>query len=253
MIRKVKAGELPSIPPSSEAAVRIRCLADAYGSDAGAFLHFWLGEGGSVVALLDGAATLLPGLDWEEAGLFVSMHPDILSLRTDADTAERLVGLLNGWTLKTGDVMSPAGSFASSPLIKALTPRDIYPVLTACFGESAPPFEGWYVDVSHRLRHGYCRIAAVEEDNRAVATAMTTAECTGGAVIGAVATLPEKRGHGHASACVCSLTADLLEEGRRVFLSPKNDRARRLYEHLGYTVIGGWGTLQRPAAATKQL
>lgn len=245
MIRAVDGCVLTSLPPRSEAAVRIRCLAEAYGTDGAAFLQFWQGEGGSVLSLMDGAVTLLAGADWEEAGLFVQMHPEAAALRTDRETARRLSALLPGWTLDTGEVMRPAKRFSPSSLTCALPPRIVYPVLAAAFGDKAPLFDGWYVDVSHRLRHGFCRIAAVAEGEEAVAVAMTTAECGEAAVIGGVATLPEKRGRGYASACVSALTAALQAEGKEVFLSPKNEGARRLYEKLGFESAGGWGSLTR--------
>ena len=102
-----------------------------------------------------------------------------------------------------------------------------------------------YADVHHRLRHGLCRLAAVETDGGVAACAMTTAECAGGAVIGAVATLPDYRGRGYASACVSTLAASLQKEGRRIYLSPKNAGAQRLYAGLGFVPCGEWGTLQR--------
>ena len=88
-----------------------------------------------------------------------------------------------------------------------------------------------------------CPIAAVHEDGRPVACAMTTAEGGGAALIGAVATHPDFRGRGYASACVAYLTALLQQERRQVFLSPKNEPAHRLYRRLGYVDTGRWGSL----------
>ena len=120
--------------------------------------------------------------------------------------------------------MSPARTFALAEqgAAKAVeSPRELYPLLSACFSEGLPSFDGWYADVSHRLRHGCCRIAVVHENGRPVACAMTTAEGGGAALIGAVATHPDFRGRGYASACVAYLTALLQQERRQVFLSPR--------------------------------
>ena len=236
--------------PASEAAVKILCMAEAYGPER-AFIHFWKGEGGLLLALLDGTATLLPGTaEREELALFLSMQEEIRLLRTDRETAVELAPLLPGWVVETGDVMTPARPF--SPVTASEWPaREIYPLLRECFGETVPPFEVWYGDVNHRQRHGFCRIAAVEAEGKPVASAMTTAECRGGAVIGAVATLPAYRGRGYASACVSSLTARLQAEGRRIYLSPKNECAAKLYAGLGYASCGGWGTLRRPGFPRK--
>ena len=246
MLTLLTGEEFPMVgEPASEAAVRILCMAEAYGPGR-AFIRFWKGEGGLLLALLDGTASLLPGTaGLEELALFLSIQEEIRLLRTDRETAVELAPLLPGWAVETGDVMTPARPF--SPVTAAEWPaREIYPLLRECFGETVPPFEAWYGDVNHRQRHGLCRIAAVGAGGIPVASAMTTAECRGGAVIGAVATLPAYRGRGYASACVSSLTARLQTEGRRIYLSPKNDYAAKLYAKLGYVPCGGWGTLRRP-------
>ena len=119
--------------------------------------------------------------------------------------------------------------------------KQLYPLLVSCFASGIPPFDVWYADVSHRQRHGLCRIAAVLEDGVPVAGAMTVAACGGGALIGAVATRRESRGRGYASACVSRLTRALMKEGRQVYLSPKNETARRIYSRLGFIETGEWG------------
>lgn len=244
MIRAATAAELAALVPDSEAAVRIAGLAAAYGTER-PFVRFWSGEGGSRIALMDGLATVAAcPQEREELALFLSMHPEIAAVRTDAALAQTLAAA--GWAVKTGEVMTPAVRFAPPEApVEALPAREMYPVLAAVFGETVPPFDVWYADVSHRLRHDAARIAGIRENGQAVAVAMTTAECSGAALIGAVATLPASRGKGYAAACVSSLAAQLQREGRRVLLSPKNDRAKALYTRLGFVVCGEWGLAER--------
>lgn len=245
MIRRMTEEYLKSLKPDSEAAVKLLAQAEAYGLDS-SFVRFWEGEEGMAASLMDGVLTLLPSNgSWEETALFVSMQPEIRSLRTSG-AAEELARLLPGWELETGRVMEPNREFVPSHSVSQPSPQMLYPVLTACFPGSMPPFDVWYADVHHRLRRGLCRLAAVMTKDGAAACAMTTAECRGGGVIGAVATLPAYRGRGYASACVSNLAASLQGEGRRVYLSPKNDRARQLYAGLGFSVCGEWSTLKRP-------
>ena len=73
------------------------------------------------------------------------------------------------------------------------------------------------------------------KDGVAVASAMTVAEWQGGAVIGAVATDPKHRGNGYASRCVTALTRQLQQQNKQVYICPKNEYAKRLYERLGFT------------------
>lgn len=251
MIREAESEELKKLTPDSEAAVRILGLAEAYGKQP--FVRFWqitkADHPVGYLSLLDGAAVLALNAAAvrdiaEETAAFLSMQPEIRYVRTSAETARRIAG--DNWKLETGTVMTP-GEALQTPLKvpERLTPREIYPVLAACFGDEMPPFSPWYVDVSHRMRHGCCRIAGFREHDGPAACAMTTSECAGAAIIGAVATLPSCRGKGYASASVLTLARTLMSEGRIVYLSPKNEAAHRLYAHIGFTDCGHWGTLSR--------
>lgn len=60
------------------------------------------------------------------------------------------------------------------------------------------PFDAWYVDLSHRIRHGTALVTLVEQAAVAVASHIV-GDC---AVISGVATLPDRRGRGLASAAL---------------------------------------------------
>lgn len=239
MIREIAA--LPPLPDDSDAAVKIAAQVCAYGFSR-PFLRVFAGEGGSVLSVLDGAATLVPGRDAEDALLFLRMSPDVRTLRTDATAAERFSATL-GVPCQTGVTMAYRGGSLPPTETAELSPRDAYPLLCAVFGDTLPPFDVWYADVSHRLRHGLCRIAGVRKQGKAVSCAMTVAETGTAWLLGAVATDPGCRGRGYASAVIRSLIADGQAAGKRVLISPKNEPARALYERLGFTGCGTWGTV----------
>lgn len=262
MIREAKAEDFAILIPDTEAAVRVRTLAEVYGPGL-PFLRLWCDGEGGFASLMDGAAVLsLPrGLNAEWAA-FISMQPEAASVRTDGETA-RLLASAEGWRVETGAVMAPGPALAEPAAVPVpLSPRECWPVLEAAFPGALPSFSAWYVDVSHRLRHGYARIVGFREDGgeppetpgKPVSAAMTVAECGpaacepaygGAALIGAVATLPAGRGRGYASAAVLTLARTLLAEGRRVFLSPKNAHAHALYTRIGFVECGEWGSLKR--------
>ena len=240
MIRETTA--LPPLPEDADAAVKIAAQVCAYGFSR-PFLRVYAGEDGSVLSVLDGAATLYPGTDAEEALLFLRMSPDVHALRTDAETAKRFADSL-GVPCQTGVTMEYRGDPVLSEGAETLSPREAYPLLAAVFGDTLPPYDVWYADVSHRLRHGLCRIAGVLEQGQAVSCAMTVAETDSAWLLGAVATRPDCRGRGYASAVVRSLVAAGTADGKRVLISPKNEAARALYGRLGFAVCGTWGAVR---------
>lgn len=230
-------GALP-IMPCSEAAVRIEGLCRAY-DGTGVVRRFVDGYGG-VMSLCDGHAVLQVESLTTEWALFIAMQPEVLSVRTDAPTAQALGAALEG-RVNCGEVMcAPRGIAGAAP--ESVTPREMYPVLQAGFGEAAPAFEPWYADVMLRLRRGVCRTACVRSpEGEAVSVAMTVAEGRKTALIGAVATHPDHRRRGYAGACVSALARQLQAEGKRVLLSPKNAGAAAVYAGLGFAVCGTWG------------
>lgn len=254
MIVEASAKDIASLPPTSEAAVRILAQYQAYGCGQ-PFLQFWTCSDGGILSLMDGTSLVaLPDnkKSAEQAALFLHMHPDVTTVRTDGQTAATIAKAWGTGRLTTGVVMTPGSQDAllkhpdnTEQSVYAPPLRQVYQLLATVFGEALPTFEVWYTDVHHRLRHRCCRIKAVEQGGQPVSAAMTVAECSTAAVIGAVATSPQHRGKGYAAICVTALAGELLREGKRVLLSPKNDYARQLYESWGFTVCESWGTVTR--------
>lgn len=244
MIARVSAAQAALWTPDNEAALRQCGQFAAYGADRD-FARFYADECGNRLSVLDNAAVLYTTDDAEEMRLFLTMDPMIRSVRTDKATAF-LLAKDWGVTADCEAVMQAPADAAISPLVHPLTPREIYSVLCDGFGDSIPPFEAWYADVHHRYRHGLCRVVGIVENDTPVACAMTVAECESAALIGAVATASAARGKGFASACVLTLSAMLHQEQKTVWLSPKNAYAHRLYDRIGFTVVGEWGSVKKP-------
>ena len=157
MIRRWTGPGLPL--PETEAGIRIAGLLEAYGPDC-PFVRFWQADEGGLVALLDGMAVAEHSMqmDREELYLFLSMQPEIRSVRTDAAFA---VILAQRWgtTAKTGSVMRLERDLPPDDRVQPpASPRSVYPLLAQCFEDGLSAFDSWYVDVSHRLRHGCCHL-----------------------------------------------------------------------------------------------
>ena len=134
---------------------------------------------------------------------------------------------------------APVG-FDKAERIDAETLREIYPVIVSDLPEIAnQPFDAWYVELSHRLRHGNARILAVKDGGSIVATAMTAAETDAVAVIGFVRTLAAYRHRGYASGVCRLLGNELLQEHKTVYICC-DAAVFPFYKKLGYRQIGNW-------------
>lgn len=244
MMRRVDGAAVSLWVPNSEAALRQCGQFVAYGADQD-FLCFYEDDNGNRLSVFEGAATLYVNGDIEEMLLFLTMDPTICSVKTDAVTAQMIA---RAWDVpfETEAVMEAPAQAQALDIVKDLPLREAYDVLTEGFGKDVlPPFDAWYADVHHKFRRGLCRCVGVYEEDTAVACAMTVAECESAALMGAVATKAQARGKGYASACVLTLASVLQAEGKRVLLSPKNEYAHRLYDRIGFTVVGEWGSVKK--------
>ncbi len=192
MIRLASGADIPAAG-ESEALLRIRALYRAYG-DGCAFLRFFTDDAGALLSVMDGFAVLhAPRGVNDEWLYFLSMQEEIRIVRTVPAVAERLA---RQWNVpyKTGKVMRFAGEY-TLPTADLLPPdpRRHYALLCRSF-DTMPPFDSWYVDVSHRLRHGMAHIASVMQEGEPVSTAMTVAETETAVLLGAVATGAARRG-----------------------------------------------------------
>ena len=230
----------PALSPDSVCAVRLLSAYENYA--AYPFAHFWEDGEGRFASLLDGVAVFCADSLTEEWITFWSMQPAVLALITDARIGDVLAAALHR-TAHRVDAMqrvAPASDMSAS----AVLPKTVYPLLKAVFGDAIPPFDTWYADVSHRTRHAGCRVVGVMCDEVCVSSAMTVAECAGGALIGAVATAPEARRQGLAARLVAALASLLIQEQKQVFICPKHEAARRIYERIGFVVCGGVTTIE---------
>lgn len=116
---------------------------------------------------------------------------------------------------------------------------------TAILADSPSPWmvisqpDAFYVDLSHRMRHGHIRARAVRAaDGTAAACALTWAETDRIAVL-AVACRPAFRGHGYASQALRALCAELHAAGK-VPTVMTGDACVPFYRQNGFEPAGKW-------------
>lgn len=241
MIYAIAGSQLPPWR-KTECSTRLHSLWAAYGDAP--FLRFYRDEAGTCLGVFDGVGVLdalhEPTEEW---AAFLRLCPELFRLHTDGFSGKRLQKLLavaemSGKLMCFTEEINPVAS--SRPGTVSLP--EVYALYRDCFS-ALPPFEAWYVDVSHRVRHGAGRVVGIENNRRVVSAAMTVAEFSGAAVIGPVATAPERRGEGLATDCLQALLRS-LSDFDTVWIAPDSDRAEKLYTRLGFVVCGGWSELK---------
>lgn len=120
--------------------------------------------------------------------------------------------------------------------------KEVYKLISKCADENfvPPPFEDFYVDVNHKLRHNSTRICGIYDGSELVAMAMTVAESSMGAVLGAVSCHPDYRKHGFGSSVVKYISNQLIAENKTVYLHRAKNANRSFYSNLGFEQTGKW-------------
>ena len=120
--------------------------------------------------------------------------------------------------------------------------KEVYNLIVSCADENfvPPPFDDFYVDVNHKLRHNATRMYGVYDGTKLVAMAMTVAESSNGAVVGAVSCHPDYRKHGYGSTVVKYISNRLIAENKTVYLHRAKNANQSFYNNLGFEQCGSW-------------
>ncbi|MBQ6163772.1 MAG: GNAT family N-acetyltransferase [Clostridia bacterium] len=238
MVEAVGGGNLArfrTICETDNFGCRILSAYTAFGGDP--TLTTMVSDGGAALSLKGGSAVVCGNDDPE-------LTECLAFLGCREIFAPANIAFPAGFEISTGPVALLTGvretDFDRAEKIDAENLREIYPVIVSDLpGIASQPFDAWYVELSHRLRHANARIYAVREHGRIVSVAMTAAESDSAAVIGFVRTLREYRGRGCASGLCGVLGNELLGEKKKVYISCNADTLP-FYEKLGYRYVYGW-------------
>jgi len=241
MIRRAFDAEIP-ISATDECLIRIAALKHTYGASA-PFIQFFTDGRGGFLSVMDGVAILYTPELTDEWQIFLQMNPEIRTLHCSS-TIGGLLMETPLWQGRVGDVMQYNGIPQEMPLDMCTQPYlpDVYALLEQYFpGMSS--LNGWYPDASHRVRHGCCHIGCIIREDKVVSTAMTVAETPSEAILGQVATDPRFRNQGMAGTCVNAVISQC--KGKALYILPVNEKAKRLYQKLGFVTCGTWAELEK--------
>lgn len=222
--------ELYRICQGTAFGCKLSAVARAYGFGLD-FARFWVGEG-AAYGLLDGELSVAgePG-DFEEAREFLGMlGPG--SVFCEGRLAEGL-GLA---VSAEGAVMEkdvPGGDAASFP---APGLGEVCELLNQA--GMAVELEPFYLDMSHRIRHGAALALGEYRDGVLVGCAVVSAAVENAAVLSALAVREDCRGKGIGARLVDRVQSAL--PGRTLYIFRESGKNRAFYEKLGFVESGRW-------------
>ena len=218
---------------------RIYSIAEAYGLDE-PFAQFWCQDDRAAVAKIDSVLVLdlYDGADLEEVASFCRMV-GAEKVLCDANAAKKL-----GFSAAMSGPLMMAQN-EEKPLIipeHEFNPsiRELYNLLQDSETETfrAPEFESFYMDLSHRIRHGTAAAAGIRKNGCLEAVAVCTAQACGKAVISSVAVRPGARRNGLGSGIVRALASHLPQRELYVFRAERENE--HFYQNLGFQDCGKW-------------
>lgn len=239
MIQKTELPETLAPFRRSPFGCRICSTAEAYGLHE-PFAQIWTQGDRAALCLLDDAMILDAddGADFEEIRDFVRMS-GARSLLCSEESARR-TGFLYA---VRGEIMRyenldrpqpPAGAEWEPSL------RELYALLRACETPTftPPEFEPFYLDLSHRIRHGTARTAGIRLDGELVSCAVCSAKTEEAAVVSSVAAKPALRRKGHGRAALAALLSRLEQNTVYIFRAQGENEA--FYRAFGFTPCGAF-------------
>jgi len=222
--------------PNDAALVKIKALMCAYGCSY-SFLCFWFqktesGQKTAAICRFESSIIICVTNDanFEEILQFVKVisYGEIFCTRY-------LCTVLNLDVKYYCDELRFVGNSVCLDTTKNIGFKEVYDVLeSGSDGQiELPSYDDWYVDFSHRLRHGCARICSVGGYSVAVTAYETDKE----AIISGVATIPKFRGLGHAKAAVLGICHMLQMDGKVPIVLARGNMAD-YYRKLGFQKTG---------------
>lgn len=237
MIKRVESiKELKKYNITDLYSVRIMSLIKAYGTGYD-FLSFYkqINENNNITAVLsklDGNITISLSkndCDFSELTEFI----DVISFNTC---------LCEG--LENYDRPFDEGVVMSASRKTEITLPDVqidcFPKLMDIYNfndYSSAEFESWYVDISHRIRHGCAAAYSLNVNSEIASSAVFSSIYNDNAVLSAVQTAPNYQKHGYGSALVSHMMCDVLG---KIFLMREEGKNELFYSRLGFENIGKW-------------
>lgn len=217
--------DLSALPEKGIEAQKIRALYNAYGAKYD-FCRFYR-QGNSYISVLDGSFVLSADdiADLEELAEFLQMQgfADIFCSKVVGKALSDRLG--RGFDVV--NLMKFSGGSVSAEFDSAPQLSEVYKIISEGFDIE---FEPWYLDMSHRVRHGISKCCVLNGK----AALVVQHDICGEALISQVASLKAHRGEGLAKKLVTSVAASLAPSEVYVLCE---DALVGFYEKCGFAAF----------------
>jgi predicted GNAT family acetyltransferase len=237
-----KIKRITNNPQNPHLTVRISALLAAYGTNQ-RFFKVWEHDGGCVIARLDNSFYIYvpQGADYEELAAFFRAADGALTISGQADTIRKIVNFVKSpLNITYSNIVARANIeiYNKSDIEIDTDPKldIIYEVLKSCekANFTVGEFDNWYVDISHRIRHGCGRAYLINCGQAACCLISAQSDFAG--LISGVAVKPQFRAKGYATALVNRACADLHQSGRIPVLECSDDMLP-FYKKMGFALV----------------
>lgn len=245
MIRLIEKDcrELESICSFDVFGTRIKAYFDTYKANFD-FLKVWIQLDESekptaAISLMDADMTLTccDNADFEELEFFIKMTA-YASLQCSRDALKKLnlKESIWGYVVEYKEIQPVESDLISFDIDY----KEMYSLISGVKLLGVGEYLPWLSDISYRVNHGTAIPAAIIENSKLSACAAALFITENAALLGAVATNPQRRGKGFGGMLVKTLGNKMLEENKRVELLCKNDSIVEFYKSIGFIVKGEW-------------
>lgn len=235
------------------ALLRIRALYRAYGMER-SFISFYGDDKGEILICLQKGFAIL-----HIESKFASTEANAASAEADAASAEaaEFLRVIAGTILCErqlplgGDFLCESGgiyrrkALVSDSFQKGKITNSIqagFDLMTKVFADiNSENYNEWYTRTSHMVRHGITTLYTLPE----ICTATAYLCENGTALITQLATLPDKRGQGHASRLLDFIAQDTNAE--ELILLSQSAESDSFYEHIGFERKSEWRMYEAPS------
>ena len=227
MIKRIdNEAELAFLPEKGIEANKIRALFLAYGLKYD-FCRFYIQDDECIISSLDGSFVICgDSPDYEELAKFFTVN-GFSDIFCSEEAGLCLTEYLPSDKHRV-NFMKYSGDPYPCAVDEAPSLTDVYAILKDCFDID---FEPWYLDMSHRVRHGVSQCFLLNETS----TVTVQYDINGEALISQVATKKDSRGQGTGSRIVKAVSSKLSPSEVYIICE---DELIDFYKRSGYTKIG---------------